>query len=364
MGLASNYTAAELSSLAPEERAALENAEGDTDGIINEIANGGEGEGATAAPAAGTAPAGESAAAPAAASAAAAPAAQGTEGAAAPAASAAAPAGEQPAAPATTASAAPSPNAVVYTAKVGDVAKDVQTQKDAIKAARTEKRQALMKLNDGDIEADEYGRIEDAADAKIDAANDKILEINRSQSRAEVAAELTQQQQELSWKGMLDTYVATAKKDDALDYAGSEPLRTEFNGLVRAFAIESADRGMVDGADMAASRWALEQAAGVMRIRHPKQAAAPAGDSAAGGAAQAGGPAASAAAPAGTSAQPAAAAAALGGLQTLAKMPAAAAAPVADDVMAKIGTLEGEELEVYLASLPKDVYARVTAGAQ
>jgi hypothetical protein len=363
MGLASNYTAAELSSLAPEERAALENAEGDTDGIINEIANGGEGEGAApAAAATGESAAPAAAAAPAAQGkegAATAPAAQGTEGA--PAASAAAaPAGEQAAAQAT-APAALSPNAVVYTAKVGDVAKDVQTQKDAIKAARTEKRQALMKLNDGDIEADEYGRIEDAADAKIDAANDKILEINRSQARAEVAVELTQQQQELSWKGMLDTYVATAKKDDALDYAGSEPLRTEFNGLVRAFAIESADRGMVDGADMAASRWALEQAAGVMRIRHPKQAAAPAG----GNPAAAGAPASSAAAPAGAAAQPAAAAApALGGLQTLAKMPAAAAAPVADDVMAKINTLEGEELEVYMASLPRDVYARVTAGAQ
>jgi hypothetical protein len=361
MGLASNYTAAELSSLAPEERAALENAEGDTDGIINEIANGGEGEGAApAAAATGESAAPAAAAAPAAQGkegAATAPAAQGTEGTAAPAASAAAaPAGEQPAAQAT-APAAPSPNAVVYTAKVGDVAKDVQNQKDAIKAARTEKRQALMKLNDGDIEADEYGRIEDAADAKIDAANDKILEINRSQARAEVAVELTQQQQELSWKGMLDTYVATAKKDDALDYTGSEPLRTEFNGLVRAFAIESADRGMVDGADMAASRWALEQAAGVMRIRHPKQAAAPAASPAAGTGA------APAAAPANAPAQPAAAAA-LGGLQTLAKMPAAAAAPVADDVMAKIGTLEGEELEVYLASLPKDVYARVTAGAQ
>jgi hypothetical protein len=363
MGLEQTYTAAELATLAPEERAALETAAGDTDGIINEIANSGGDEGAAAA-ATPAAPAAQAQAqaqaqAEAGAASAASTSAAGTEGAAAPAESTA-PAAAPAAAPAQPAAApAQAPNTVVYDAKVGDVAKDVQAQKDAIKAARTEKRQALMKLNDGDIEAEEYGRIEDAADAKIDAANDKLLEINRSQARAEVAVELTQQQQQRSWQSMLNTYVTAAKGDDGLDYAGSEPLRNEFNSLVRAFAIESGDRGMVDGADMTASRWALEQAAAVMRIRHTKPAAAPAAGSAA--SAPAGAPATPAAGAAAAPAQPAAA---LGGLQTLAKMPAAAAAPVADDVMAKIGTLEGEELEVYMASLPKDVYARVTAGAQ
>jgi hypothetical protein len=353
MGLKDQYSAADLASLAPEELAALETADGGNTELLNELAAGAEGEGAAAA-----APAAQGEAA-AAAPAAAAPAAEGTAAApaASPAPAAAAPAAAAPAAGPTP---APPPSTVVYSANVGDVAKDVQAQKDTIKVARGEKRAALMKLNDGEIDAEEYAKVEDAADAKIDAANDKILELNRSQVRGEVATELTQQQQERSWKGMLDGYVATAKADDGLDYSASEDLRKEFNSLVRAFAIESADRGMVDGADMAASRWSLDQAAAVMRIRHPKAAATPAA------AAPAGAPAAApGAAPAAAPGTPAAAAApALGGLQTLAKMPAAAAAPVADDVMTKINTLEGEELELYMASLPKDVYARLTAGAQ
>jgi hypothetical protein len=51
-----DYTAAELASLAPEERAALETAAGDTDGILTELAAGGEGEGEALLPAAATPP--------------------------------------------------------------------------------------------------------------------------------------------------------------------------------------------------------------------------------------------------------------------------------------------------------------------
>jgi cell division septation protein DedD len=373
MAGASQYTAAELDSLAPEERAALETAAGDTDGILTELAAGGDAEADAAA--AATAAAQAAAAAPAAAGTTAAPATAPAAAAASPAAAdgeAAAPAtSTAAAAPATAAPAAapaiapaPGPSAVVYNAKVGEnVAKDIQTEKDSIKAARAEKRAGLMKLNDGDIDADEYGKIEDAADAKIDAANDKILQLHGAQVRGAVATELTEQQTQAAWRGMLNAHIKEAKTD-GLDYAGDEKLRGEFNSLVKAFASEAADRGMVDGPSMEASGWALDQAKQVIYMRHGKTgAAAPAAPAAA--AAPAGAPAAAPAAGAPAAAAPtAAAAAARHGLTSLGAMPAAAAAPVADDVMSKIGTLEGEELELYMASLPKDVYARVTAGAQ
>jgi hypothetical protein len=232
----------------------------------------------------------------------------------------------------------------------------VDTQKQAIKDARAEKRKGLMQLNDGEIDGEAYAKIEDAAEEKIDAANDKLMELNRAQARVEVSVELTAQQQQNSWKSMLNEFVSKAK-GEGIDLQADEGKRGEFNSLLKAFAQEASDKGMTDDDGMKASRWALDQAAAVLAFRYPKAAAAPAAG------APAAGPAAAPAA--GTpAAAPVAAAAALGGLTTLAKMPAAAAAPVADDVMARINTLEGEELEIYMASLPKDVYARVTNGAQ
>lgn len=320
MTLSPTYSATDLAGLTPDERAALEAADGTDKDVLEELAQ--------ETPQADQA---VQAAAP---------------DAAAPSPDAAAPSD----APANVAE--PAANTLIYNAaNVGDVAKETAAQRDAIKSARAEKREALMKLNDGEIDADAYAAIEDAADAKIDAANDAILALNRSQVRGEVAAEFTQQQQERAWNGMLRDYAATAKAEDGLDYAANEALRNEFNSLVRVFAAEAAGaRGMVDGADMAASAWALKEAAQVMRIRHPKTA--PSTQQAQGQ---------PPAAPQGSNAP---AIAAMNGLQTLSRMPAAAAAPVADDVMAKIGALEGEELELYMANLPRDVFARVTAGAQ
>lgn len=349
-----NYSAADLASLAPEERAALETAAGDPDGILSEIAGGGEeGAGAAAAAPAAAAPAAEGAAAPApaAASPAAAPVAQSP--AASPAAPAASPA-PAAAAPAAEPAPAPGPSAVVYRANVGDVQKDIDAQKSAIKTARADEQAALKKLNDGEITFEEYSKVRTEVDHKVDAANDKIMELNRAVARAEVSVELTGQQQANAWKGMLNDYVKVAK-GDGLDYQANEPLRVEFNGLLKAFAMEASERGLSDDNNMEASRWALDQAKQIMGIRHPKAAATPAAPAPG---------AAAPAAPAAPAASPAPAAAALGGLQTLSTMPSAAAAPVSDDVMAKIGTLEGDELEAYMASLPKDVYARVTASAQ
>jgi hypothetical protein len=331
MGLKDTYSPAELASLAPEELAALETAAGDETGLIAELAAGADtAEGAGADTVAGAAGADTAAGA------AGADTTKGAEGA------------DTAAGAATETPAEPGPNPVVYRANVGDVAKEVGSQKEAIKAARGEKRAALMKLNDGEIDADEYARIEDTADAKIDAANDKLLELSRAQTRAETATELTQQQQNRAWTGMLNGYIAKAK-GDGIDFAGDAGKRGEFNSLLKAFATEAQDKGMTDDDGMAASKWALDQAASIMGMRYPKAAPAAAAAPAAGAAA---------------TQQPAAAAARAGIPPSLGAMPSAAAAPVGDDLMAKVNTLEGDELEAYIASLPKDVANRLFASAQ
>jgi hypothetical protein len=342
-----DYTADELASLAPEERSALEAADDSNADTLKQIAESGEGEGAAAA----AAPAGD-AATPATAPGSDSPAAAA---AATPASAAAAPSAEPGPTPAP-----PPQNVVTYRAEVGEVAKDIQAQKDTISAARAEKREGLKKLNDGEIDFEEYTRIETTADSKIDGANEKILELNRSQTRAEVSVELTQQQQVNAWRSMVQDYVKGAKDKDGIDYTGDagKANRDELGRLTKAFAVEAEEKGLSDDNGMEASRWALEQAAAVMRVRHPKAAAAATPAAATPAAA----PASAAATPAAT---PAAPAAARDGIPTtLAHMPAAAAAPVADDVMTKISALQGEDLELYLASLPKGEYERVTRAAQ
>jgi hypothetical protein len=348
MGLKDTYSAADLEGLTPEELSALENEAGDEDGVIAEIAASGD-EGAEAAAAAAKTAEGAAA--------------EGAEGAQADAGAgkdgAAAAAGPAASAPAAEGAAAPQP--VTYHADAGDVAKDVQTQKDAIKAARAEKSEALQKLNDGEIEFEEYAKVEAAADGKIDAAQDKILEINRAATRAEVASELTQQQQVKAWNGMVSGYMADAKAKDGLDFAGDagKPLREELNGLVRAFAQEAVHgQKLSDDEGMAASRWALEQAAAVMRMRHPKAAAA---------APAAGGAAAPAAAPAAAAPAVAAAAGTAGAaaprhnVTTLGGMPNAAPAQLQDDTLSKLGALSGEDLEIAMAKLSPSEMDRVLA---
>jgi hypothetical protein len=337
MGLKDTYSAADLEGLTPEELSALENEAGDEDGVIAEIAASGD-EGAEAAAAAAKTAEGAAA--------------EGAAGAQADAGEDAAAAAQAAAASAPAAEGAAAPQPVTYHADAGDVAKDVQTQKDAIKAARAEKSEALQKLNDGEIEFEEYAKVEAAADGKIDAAQDKILEINRAATRAEVASELTQQQQVKAWNGMVSGYMADAKAKDGLDFAGDagKGLREELNGLVRAFAQEAVHgQKLSDDESMAASRWALEQAAAVMRMRHPKAAAA--APAAAGGAAAPAAASAAAAPAVAAAAGTAGAAAPRHNVTTLGGMPNAAPTQLQDDTLSKLGALQGEDLELALARL-------------
>jgi len=306
------YTEADLADLTPEERSAIEAESGDNADILNELAGGDDGT--AAAPAA--APAADGTATPGA---------EGADGAAAP--------------------AAPAP----YTADV-DPAKlqaDLDAEKKAITDARAEGTEALRKLNDGEIDFAEYQAVRDKVTATVDAANDKIRTIDRDLTRATVASEMTAQQAKKAWTGMVNNYVTVEAKADGVDYsgdAGKERVK-EFQTLVTVFGKEAAERGMEDGDNLVASRWALAQAREIMRARHGKAAAA---------APAAGAPAAAPPAPAPGAPRH--------NLATLGTMPAAAGNVQQSDALSKAATLEGEALEIWLASQPRDVVDAIMAG--
>lgn len=306
------YTEADLADLTPEERSAIEAESGDNADILNELAGGDDGT--AAAPAA--APAADGTATPGA---------EGADGAAAP--------------------AAPAP----YTAGV-DAEKlqaDLDAEKKAITDARAEETEALRKLNDGEIDFAEYQAVRDKVTATVDAANDKIRTIDRDLTRATVASEMTAQQAKKAWTGMVNNYVTVEAKADGVDYsgdAGKERVK-EFQTLVTVFGKEAAERGMEDGDNLVASRWALAQAREIMRARHGKAAAA---------APAAGAPAAAPPAPAPGAPRH--------NLATLGTMPAAAGNVQQSDALSKAATLEGEALEIWLASQPRDVVDAIMAG--
>lgn len=304
------YTEADLADLTPEERSAIEAESGDNADILNELAGGDDGT--AAAPAA--APAADGTATPGA---------EGADGAAAP--------------------AAPAP----YTAGV-DAEKlqaDLDAEKKAITDARAEETEALRKLNDGEIDFAEYQAVRDKVTATVDAANDKIRTIDRDLTRATVASEMTAQQAAKAWKGLVNNYVNVEAKADGVDYTGDagKERAKEFQTLVTVFGKEAAERGMEDGDNLEASRWALAQAREIMRSRHGKA------------------PTAAPPAPAGAPAAPAPGAP-RHNLATLGTMPAAAGNVQQSDALSKAATLEGDDLERWLASQPKELVDSIMAG--
>lgn len=215
-----------------------------------------------------------------------------------------------------------------------DAEAQIKAQRDAIQAAKTAEKDALKKLHDGEIDFEEYDQIRNTSDAAVDAANEKLLELNLALNRAQVAEEMTQQQLARAWKGEVSELMKAAATE-GLDYKGNAELNKELNGLVRAFGMEATERGMTDEG-LKASKWALQQAHATMKLRHPelvKAAPAPA---------------------AGTKPNEAAGKPADGkrhNLATLASMPNADR-PLGDtDDIAKFGQLEGEELEKAIAGM-------------
>lgn len=218
-----------------------------------------------------------------------------------------------------------------------DAEAQIKAQRDAIQAAKTAEKDALKKLHDGEIDFEEYDKIRNTSDAAVDAANEKLLELNLALNRAQVAEEMTQQQLARAWKGEVAELMKAAATE-GLDYKGNAELNKELNGLVRAFGMEATERGMTDEG-LKASKWALQQAHATMKLRHPELVkAAPAESSAA------------------TAAKPGEAAGKPAdgkrhNLATLAQMPNADR-PLGDtDDIAKFGQLEGEELEKAIAGM-------------
>lgn len=218
-----------------------------------------------------------------------------------------------------------------------DAEAQIKAQRDAIQAAKTAEKDALKKLHDGEIDFEEYDQIRNTSDTAIEAANEKLLELNLALNRAQVAEEMTQQQLARAWKGEVSELMKTAATE-GLDYKGNAELNKELNGLVRAFGMEATERGMTDEG-LKASKWALQQAHATMKLRHPELVKAA--------------PSASSAAP-GAKTGEATGKPADGkrhNLATLAQMPNADR-PLGDtDDIAKFGQLEGEELEKAIAGM-------------
>lgn len=135
-------------------------------------------------------------------------------------------------------------------------------------ALETRKDEAFQKLMDGEVDAAEYKKVEKQVDAELQKLH--IAAVTDS-----VTATLTQAQVAQSWDREVKTLIKAAAAD-GLDYKGDDALRAEFDGLVRVFGSEATNKGMSD-VGLKASKWALEQAHTMMKLRHGKTttAAAP-----------------------------------------------------------------------------------------
>lgn len=142
----------------------------------------------------------------------------------------------------------------------------LQSLKEAKAAAKKEDRDALKQLHEGEIDFAEYESIKNKSDEAIEAANDQVTALNRSLAKAEISAEMTEQQTEKAWAVEVSAMIKQGKSE-GLDYAGDTGMNKEFHNLVKVFGQEAIERGMSD-TGLVASKWALAQAHQMMRMRH------------------------------------------------------------------------------------------------
>lgn len=293
------YTEADLASLTPEELSALESDQGDNLDDIKALAEGGEGgeKGADD----GKGDEGK-------------PNATGAE-------AETAPEGGEPAAAVKTGYVAEAP---------ADAAEQLTTLKAAKQAAKDQDKEALKKLHDGEIDFEDYQKVKDAADTAIDEASEKISALQSVVSKAEISAEMTQQEVARAWQTEVGAMMKTGKSE-GLDYAKDEALGKELDGLVKAFSVEAGARGMTDEG-LAASKWALQQAHATMKMRHADKVVKPAEEPGKGKEGEA------------NSGQ-------RHSLTSLARMPNADRAQGDNDAISKFGDLQGEDLELAMARM-------------
>ena len=290
------YTAEDLAALAPEELSALQSDSGDGEDELREIvgegAGDGEGDGAAAgengAPAAGDKPAGEQAAAE-----------------------------ETP------------PEPKVYVAEApADAEAQLTAAKEAKAAAKEADKEALRQLHDGEIDFDQYQKVKESSDNAIEAANETISTVQTALNNAKIAQDMSEQKRATTWSNEIAGMMKSAK-GEGLDYTANAELAKELNGLVKAFGLESQERGM-DDTNLEASKWALQQAHATMKARHPELVKTVSGK------ADTNKPDANGA---------------RHNLQTLSVMPNADRALGDNDAVQKLGSLEGEDIERALAGM-------------
>lgn len=205
---------------------------------------------------------------------------------------------------------------------------DAKEQRTALRA---EKAAAFKQLMDGEIDAEAYAAIEDKVADGLEA-------LVRSEVTADVSTKIAAQAKSNEWSRALNEAVAKAKAD-GLDYLGDKAMTADFDSLLKLYSGQAAQQGMSDD-NLEASKWALAQAGAMMRKMNGAITK-----------------------PVSATKDPATPAAARHNLTTLAGLPAADRAPIADDVMAKIGSLQGEDLEKYMATLSSKEVERIMASA-
>lgn len=198
------------------------------------------------------------------------------------------------------------------------------------KTLRAEDAAAFKQLMEGEIEPEAYAAIKDRV-------NDELEALTRAEVTADVSSRIAAQSLANDWKKAVNEAVATAKKD-GIDYMGKQQL-ADFDSLLKLYSKNAADNGMKDD-NLEASMWALEEANKMMRKIH--------------GVAKPAAPAVK------TEEKPAAQ---RHNLPNIGKLPAADRAPINDDIMSKIATLDGEDLEKYMATLSSKEIDRIMASS-
>lgn len=186
------------------------------------------------------------------------------------------------------------------------------------------KAEAFQKLMDGEIDAKEYVEIETEVQTQLD-------DLQAARIRAETLNEANTQTQLAIQQREIQRIIKSAKAAGEIDYVADQDAQVQFDAVLGALQASPANAGK-DFAELA------DQAhRAVLAMRGIGKAAAPAPTPA---------PAPAAPAPAAAQKQPELPP------RTLAGLPTAGHASIGDDIAAKLATLQGEDAERFIASLP------------
>lgn len=145
-------------------------------------------------------------------------------------------------------------DALVFTAKTPA---DAAAQRTALE---TRKNESFAKLMAGEIDPEEYQKVE----SEVSASMEKLLQATITDA---VTNEISQAQRNKAWAAEVDSAIKSAV-NDGINYRSDENLLKEFDQLIRSFSLRAEMAGM-DDTGMKASKWALNEAHETMKLRHP-----------------------------------------------------------------------------------------------